>query len=506
MTSSSPAPERVAPVIIGGVEREMPEERTLAVHDPAHRDHIVGRATLATPAEVDEAVRSARGAFPEWRSLSAAERAAAMLAAADATEPGIEERARLLTREHGKLLTESRHDVGGAASILRYYAGLAERYDQPEVTEDHRGRIVTKREPFGVVAVIVPWNAPVYLGFLMIAPALLAGNTVVVKPSEEVPLALVDTLRLITSALPQGVLNVVPGRGEPTGQALAGHPGVARISFTGSVRTGAALMRAAAEGIRSLSLELGGNDPAVVLEGADVDDALVSELVRGVYTGAGQICYNVKRIYVHRSHHDDFVERFTDATAELVVGDGLDPASTMGPLTTGAQYDFVSQLLERTRRSGATVRTVGRKLRPDEWDEGWFLLPSVVTDVEPGSELVTCEQFGPVVPILSFDDEDEAVRLANASDYGLAASVWDSDVGHAFEVAESIEAGTVFTNIHRIGASDVSMPFGGFKRSGFGRGHGYIAVEESSQVKVMAQRVDLSTYPAPTGTDEATGT
>lgn len=498
--------QATAPIIIGGEARPLDRSRSLEVIDPSSRE-VVGHAAMAREEDVDEAVRAAKEAFPAWQAMTAAERAQQMRSAADAVAADTGERARLLTREHGKVLWESNVDTEGAARILRYYADLAERYDTPDITEDERGRIVTKRQPFGVVAVIVPWNFPVILGFLMLSPALLAGNTIVVKPPEDVPLAFTETLRVLAASLPGGVVNVVPGVGREAGRALSEHPDVRKISFTGSIPTGRALMRAAATNIKGISLELGGNDPALILEGAHLDDAIVSELIRGVFTSSGQICYNVKRIYVHRSHYHDFVERFTAAADEIVVGNGLDDRSTIGPLTTETQFRFVRELVDRTKASGANVSTVGRKLDPASFDRGFFTLPSVVTGVAPGDEIVTCEQFGPVVPILSFDNEEEAIRLANATDFGLAASVWDDDVDHAFAVADRIEAGTVFVNVHRVGASDLSMPFGGFKQSGFGRGHGYVGVEECSEVKVLAQRLDMSSYvpgePAPALSDPA---
>lgn len=271
---------------------------------------------------------------------------------------------------------------------------------------------------------------------------------------------------------------------------LTRHPGIRGIRFTGSTETGKQLIRDSADTVKNLGLELGGNDPAVVLEGARVTDRMVSEFVRGVYAGTGQICYNIKRIYVHRSHLDDFVDRFTAAVDELVIGDGLDPRVTMGPLNNEAQFRFVNELVERSAAGGAKVATVGKPLDPASWEDGWFVRPSVVTELTQGAELVQCEQFGPVVPILAFDTEEEAVALANQTEFGLAASVWDEDIDHAFEVASQIEAGTVFVNVHRIGASDVSMEFGGFKQSGLGRGHGWIAVEECSELQVLAHRPD----------------
>lgn len=411
-----------------------------------------------------------------------------LLAAASELEATNAHRAELLTREHGKPLSEAGHDVGGAPRILRYYAGLASRYGTPDVSDGELGRIEKWRRPMGPMAIIVPWNAPVYLAYLMIAPALLAGNTLVVKPPSFTPLALTDTLAVLDSLLPDGVVNVVPGPGPTVGSALALHPEVRGIRFTGSTETGKQLMRQAAGTVKNIGLELGGNDPAVVLEGATISDQLVTEFVRGVYGGTGQICYNIKRIYVHRSRFEDFVGRFTQAVSEMVVGDGLDPTVDMGPLNNQPQYTFVTNLVERTRSRGADVVTVGIAHDEEAWDQGWFMRPSVVTGVSQDDEIVKCEQFGPVVPVLPFEHEEEAVRLANQTEFGLAASVWDDDVDHAFEVAGRIEAGTVFVNVHRVGASDVAMEFGGFKQSGLGRGHGWAALEESSELQVIAHR------------------
>lgn len=476
-----------ASMLING-ERSIAPGAQREVRNPADHDDVVGRFSAGTQADARFAVEAATGAFRAWAALSAAQRAEVMLAAADEIEEGNAERANILTREHGKTLAEATHDVGGAPKILRYYAGLAERFDTPDVTEDELGRIVRRHVPTGPMAIIVPWNAPVYLAYLMIAPALLAGNTLVVKPPSYTPLALSGTLDVLARHLPDGVVNVVTGSGSEVGSALASHPGIRGIRFTGSTETGKQLMRQAADTVKNIGLELGGNDPAIVLEGATISDRLISEFVRGVYAGTGQICYNIKRIYVHSTHHGEFVERFSDAVAEITVGNGLDPAVTMGPLNNEAQFRFVGDLVEETRRSGADVRTLGRMHDKADQDRGWFVLPSVATGVAQGAELVQCEQFGPVVPVIPFDDESEAVNLANQSEFGLAASVWDDDVEHAFEVAGHIEAGTVFVNVHRVGASDVAMEFGGFKQSGLGRGHGWVAVEECSELQVLAHR------------------
>jgi aldehyde dehydrogenase len=242
---------------------------------------------------------------------------------------------------------------------------------------------------------------------------------------------------------------------------------------------------------------LGGNDPAIVLDSATVTDRMARELVSGVYTLSGQVCFNVKRIYVHASRYDQFVDRFTAAVDELVVGDGLDPRATMGPLNNRMQYDRVVSLVDGARAAGGTVRRLGHKLSERDWERGYFLPPMVVTGLAPDAELVATEQFGPVVPVLPFGDDDQAVAMANATEYGLAASVWTDDREHARRVARRLEAGSVFVNVHRIGASDVSMPFGGFKRSGMGRNHGVAALHACTESQVIADWTDVSGLPDP---------
>lgn len=483
-----------APVLVAGQELVADE---VAVRNPARRSEVVGWVALGGAGHVDAAVTAAEQAFPAWARLPVAERAARLAGAADVLERDAAGLARLLTREQGKVLWESGVDVGGAAHILRWYVGVADRLAEDEVfRQDERGTVYLGRRPMGVTGVIVPWNSPVYLAFLGIAPALLAGNTVVVKPSELAPLALGQVLRVLAEQLPGGVVNVVPGAAE-AGSAMSRHPRIRKLFFTGSTATGQQVMREAAGNLKNVSLELGGNDPALVLESARVTDRLVGELVQGAFAASGQICFDVKRIYVHTSHYAEFVERFTTAVDEIVVGDGLDPRSTMGPINNVPQHERITGLLERTRRSGATVQELGRKLDPGSWDDGLFLLPTVVTDLDAQAELVTCEQFGPVVPIVPFSDDEQALALANDTEFGLAASVWSDDREHALRVARRIESGSVFLNVHRIGASDVSMPFGGVKASGIGRGHGLSALEACTELQTVADYVDVTSFPGP---------
>jgi aldehyde dehydrogenase len=483
-----------APVLVGGERLDSPFQ---PVVNPARTAEVVGRVAVGTRDHVDRAVGAAAAAFPAWSGLTPHERSDLLAAGAAAITAVAGPLAELLTREQGKVLWESRVDVGGAAHIIGWYTTQADLLAEDKVfRQDARGTVWTGRRPMGVTGVIVPWNSPVYLAVLGIAPALLAGNTVVVKPSEFAPLALGRVLEVLAEHLPAGVLNVVPG-GAEAGEAIAAHPRVRKVFFTGSTATGRAVMRAAAGNLKNISLELGGNDPAIVLESAEVTDRMVDELVKGVFTGSGQICFNVKRIYVHRDHHDEFLARFTAAVDRLVVGDGSDPRSTMGPVNNRPQFDRVTALVDRTRNSGATVATVGSRLDPAGWDDGLFLLPSVVSGLPAQAELVTCEQFGPVVPVLPFDTDDEVVGYANDTEFGLGASVWSGDRDHALRVARRLESGSVFLNVHRIGASDVSMPFGGFKGSGIGRGHGLTALEACTELQTIADHVDVSGFPGP---------
>jgi aldehyde dehydrogenase len=419
------------------------------------------------------------------------ERARVLAAAASAVLPNADALARLLTREHGKVLWESQLDVRAGVNTYAYYCGLAERFATERVIEDHRGRIVEARRPMGVASVLVPWNFPSILCALMLAPILVAGNTAVVKPSPFAPLALVEMLHAIALALPAGVVNVVTSSHVEVGVAMTTHPLVRKVSFTGSTATGREILRQAAGTLKNCTMELGGNDPALVLASASIDERLVSELAKATFTSSGQICYGVKRIYVHRSKYAAFVSQFSEYVNETVVGPGLDPESTMGPVNNRPQYDRVRALVADARAQGATVRELGRRAASAVWDAGYFIAPTVITDVAHAADIVGCEQFGPAIPIMPFDDEDEAVRLANDSEYGLAASVWSDDVDHAFALGARIEAGSVFVNVHKLGASDVAMPFGGFKQSGIGRGHGFVALEEASELQVLARRDNL---------------
>ena len=456
-----------------------------AVVNPATGEEL-GRVALGTADDADRAVDAAARAFPAWRDLPHAERADLVLAAVAATEAVADDIARLVSLEVGKVVAEAEADIRGALAMVR---GMVDLVADLESREDHTGQrgtgqaalVRVRRVPAGPVAVIGPWNTPIFLAFNGIAPALAAGATLIVKPAVEAPLALTATLRLLASHLPPGVLNVVPGRGSVVGHRLAEHPRVRAVSFTGSTETGRRIAAAAAGNLKKVALELGGNDPAIVLESARVTDSLVTELVAGSYAMSGQICFNVKRIYVHRTRYDEFVEKFTGAVERVVVGDPFGPEAHIGPMATRDGYENALRLIASARAVGADVRELGRRAESAHWSAGLYVPPTVVTAIAADHELVLDEQFAPIIPVLPFDTDDEAIAEANRTEFGLASSVWSEDLAHAETVARRIEAGSTFINAHRLGASVPLVPFGGVKQSGLGRTHLLYSLEHVTE-------------------------
>jgi acyl-CoA reductase-like NAD-dependent aldehyde dehydrogenase len=309
-----------------------------------------------------------------------------------------------------------------------------------------------------------------------LAPALLAGNTVVVKPSVLAPAALTEYLRHLAAHLPPGVLNVVHGDAE-AGGALVAHPAVRKVSFTGSVRVGQQIMAAAASNLKKVSLELGGNDAAIVLDDADFA-AAVPRLCQGAFTRAGQICFAVKRVYVPERRFAEFCEQLCATADSYRVGYGLDEQTTFGPLISDRELGRVRGLVERARSAGGDVRELGRATDTVDWDAGHYMLPAVVAGLDPNAELVAVEQFGPVLPVVPYRDEDQAVSFANGTEYGLASSVWGTDTDRAIGVARRIEAGATFVNSHNLSSLSFDMPFGGVKRSGLGRERTALGLQE----------------------------
>ncbi|WP_405550038.1 aldehyde dehydrogenase family protein [Streptomyces globisporus] len=407
--------------------------------------------------ELDVAVRRAHEAWRSWRSDPAA-RAAALLASADAVEAAGPELAPLLTREQGKPLTESYAEIARTAARLRWFAASA-----PEPRRIQDGRAVHSEirwRSLGPVAAIVPWNFPLQLASAKFAPALAAGNTVVLKPSPFTPLATRLLGSVLSAALPEGVLTMITGR-EPLGALLASHPGIRHVTFTGSVPTGRAVAAGAASGLARITLELGGNDAAILLDDVDVE-RIADRLFWAAFRNCGQVCMAVKRVYAPARLHDRVVEALAARAKAVVVGAGLDPGTELGPLNNATQLARVERYTARALADGARAAAGGHRLdRP-----GWFHAPTVLTDVPPDSPVVTEEQFGPVLPVLPYGRVDEAVDAANATRFGLGGSVWGTDLDRAEAVAGRLECGMVWINHHA--ELSLAQPFAGVKESGVG--------------------------------------
>ncbi|QYN33503.1 aldehyde dehydrogenase family protein [Pseudonocardia sp. DSM 110487] len=440
------------------------------VHDPGRLDEVVAKVAVGTAADVDHAVRAGHAAFPGWRDTPATERVRLLLAAAEVVAGSGEELAPQLVREHGGVLWEAQTDFGLGTGVLQHTASLVEEFLRPVQFDDEQSFISVEKVPRGVAAAIVPWNMPVVLTMMKLAPALATGNTVVLKPSPFAPAALTLLLQRVAELLPPGVLNVVHGEGD-VGAALCTHPLVRKVGFTGGTATAQKVVEATAPTITNVTLELGGNDPAIVLDDADID-ATLDRMLKGVYTRTGQICFAVKRIYVPRAMYTRFTDAFCERVDQYAVGHGLDPEASFGPLNNEAQYKKVLDLLDRTRNSSATLVELGRKLDPSSWDNGYYVLPHVVRNVEHTAPVSCEEQFGPVIPLIAYDTEDQVLTWANDSDYGLGSSVWTSDPDRGLAFARRVEAGSTFINTHSFESLDLRMPFGGIKQSGIGREFG----------------------------------
>ncbi|GAA1983800.1 aldehyde dehydrogenase family protein [Kitasatospora viridis] len=428
-----------------------------AVLDPATGEPFDEAPDQRPDQELDAVVDRARQAWHDWRADPEV-RTAALLAAADAVEAARDELAPLLTREQGKPLAESHAEVARTAARLRYFAGLS---TPPEpITDGRPVRSEVRWRPLGPVAAIVPWNFPLQLASAKFAPALAAGNTVVLKPSPFTPLATRLLASVLAAALPEGVLTVVTGR-EPLGARLVAHPGIRHVTFTGSTATGRAVAAGAAPSLARVTLELGGNDAAVLLDDVDVE-AVADRLFWAAFRNCGQVCMAVKRVYAPERLHARVVEALAERAKAVVVGPGLDPATRLGPVNNRPQLAKVEHYTARALADGARAAAGGHRLdRP-----GFFYAPTVLTDVPPDSPVVTREQFGPVLPVLPYRRLDEAVEAANSGEYALGGSVWGTDLDRAERVAERLECGTAWINQHA--ELSLAQPFAGAKQSGLG--------------------------------------
>ncbi len=454
-------------------------ERHYAIHNPARPEELVGHAAAGTEADVDRAVRAAHAAYPGWSALSYAERAAYLMAIADALSADsadVARRSRLFCREHGKILKETTLELSRLGDRFRLSASYAERLAADEHLSGPPFDTIITRQPRGVAALIVPWNWPLSILGAKLPQALMAGNTVVVKPSRNSALAPSQTLRIIAEMLPPGVLNVVTGSASDIGDPLVRHPLVRFVNFTGSVEVGRHVMRQAADNLTPVTLELGGNDAAIVCEDGALDPGAFVRMYMGAFMSSGQICMALKRLYVHRARFEEVVEGLSAVCNRMVVGDGLLDETNMGPVNNEKQLRVVKSMIDEARDSGADVRELGQV--PDEglYASGHFQRPTLMIDPDPTLKIVAEEQFGPALPILPFDTEDEAIAAANDSRFGLCSSVWTEDRDRAVALSRRLEAGYTYLNAHGPAAQDSRGPFGGFKDSGIGRNLGYEGV------------------------------
>lgn len=463
-------------LFIDGERRASSDGTSYTLFNPARPHESVGRVASGTPEDIDSACRAAHAAFDSWSGLSYEQRADYLRRVAghlisDKDELG--RRIQLFTREHGKILKEATIEMTRLGDRFHLCSNMAERLAIDEELAGPPFDTIITRQPRGVAALIVPWNWPLSILGAKLPQALMAGNTVVIKLSEQAAIAPAQTIARIAEILPPGVINLVTGHASRIGDPLLTHPLVRMINFTGSVAIGRHVMRTAADRLTPVTLELGGNDAGVILDDALLDAAALQRMYLASFMSSGQICMALKRIYVHRSRLAEVVDGLSEIAARQVVGDGLLPDTTMGPLNNEKQLGVVTAMIDQARAAGASVHEFG--IIPDQalYADGYFQKPTLVVDPDANLDVVCEEQFGPVVPIMPFDTEDEAITLANDSQYGLCSSVWSEDLERAVSISRRLEAGYTYLNGHGPLAQDPRGPFGGFKNSGIGRNLGY---------------------------------
>jgi acyl-CoA reductase-like NAD-dependent aldehyde dehydrogenase len=446
---------------------------TFDVINPA-TERVLAKCPRADLAQLNQAVAAAKAAFPAWSATPLEERRRLVLRLADALSARADEFARLLTQEQGKPLAMAQGEIAGSVAMIQAFAAMD--LQDKVLKEDEAQRIVQRRAPLGVVAAITPWNFPLILLMIKVPPALLAGNTVVVKPAPTTPLTTLRFGELCAEILPAGVVNVITDQND-LGGALTAHPDVAKVAFTGSTATGKKVMASVAGTLKRLTLELGGNDAAIILD--DVDPKEVApKIFMAAMLNTGQVCLAAKRVYAPDSIYDELCAELAKLADAAVVGDGLDPDTQFGPLQNKTQFEKVQGYIADGRERGKIIAGGTRADRP-----GYFIRPTIVRDIPDDARLVREEQFGPVLPVLRYSDIDDAIRRANSTDYGLGATVWSSDTERAYEVACRIDSGCVWVNKHLDMPPDV--PFGGAKQSGIGTEMGQEGLEEFTQSRII---------------------
>ncbi|NLG68797.1 MAG: NAD-dependent succinate-semialdehyde dehydrogenase [Firmicutes bacterium] len=467
-------------LLIDGAWVEGETGQRIDVIDPS-TEQPMGRAAEAGPEDVERAVQAAHRAFSEWSRTAPSARAAVLRKAASLATQRLDELARVLTLEQGKPLREARSEIRASIDALEYYAEEPRRiYGETIPTDNPNRRSVVIRQPVGPVAAIGPWNYPVLLLTWKVAPALAAGCTVVAKPPTVTPITVTRFLGcLVEAGLPSGVLNIVTGPGRTVGDRLVRHPLIRKIGFTGETRTGKAIMKAASDGLKLLSLELGGHCPLLVFPDADIELAAKSAAYRA-FRNMGQICNAVNRIYVHRDVHDRFVEAMVEETRKLRIGRGLDDLD-LGPMTTRDGLDKTIEHIDDAKARGARIACGGTRPQGEAFRRGYFFLPTVLVDADHSMKVTREETFGPVAPVMAFDDFDQAIRMANDTPYGLVAYVFTRDLKTAILASERLEAGTV--GINNVAGGEVPYPYGGWKESGIGVELSHQGLEEYLLIK-----------------------
>ena len=472
-------------LFIDGAARRAAGNATSRLVNPARPSQIVGHAAAADREDVDAAMQAAQRALAGWSALSMDERAHYLRSVAETLNADADEtaaRARLLTREHGKTLFETNIEVTRLADRFAQVAGFADSVAADDTVSGPMFDTVVTRKSRGVTLLIVPWNWPLAILGSKLPHALLAGNTVVIKLSEFATLAPAQTIMKLAAMLPPGVINLVTGDGAVIGDDLVTHPLVRQVNFTGSIRIGRHVMQRASENITPVTLELGGNDPGILLDDAPLSPEFFKKLYISCFLTSGQICMALKRLYVPRALFDDVVDGLGAVMDRQMVGDGLKDGVTMGPLTTPQQKRTVETMLEEADAAGQDIRYFGQIDDEEDFAAGQFLRPSLVINADPALSVVKDEQFGPTLPVIAYDDEDAAVAMANDSDYGLSSSVWSADPSRAVALSRRLEAGFTNINSHGPTAMDGLSPFGGVKRSGIGRNFGPDGVRQFQEV------------------------
>jgi len=475
---------REYPMLIDGQDVAGGGTEFIDVDNPYTRE-VWARVPVATDTDVDRAVQAARRAFVDgvWGGMLPAARAKLMRRFGELIDRDAEELTRAQVMENGKAIREQSAQTSGLSGFLNYFAGVCETRGGETIPVSVPDTLAyTMREPVGVVACLTPWNSPLALLMWKLAPALAAGNTIVIKPSEVTPVSTLMLARLAGEAgFPPGVINVVTGAG-PTGSALVSHPGVRKIAFTGSTAVGREIGKAAGERLISASLELGGKSPNIVFEDADLD-AAIEGVVGGVFAAAGQTCIAGSRVLVHDSIYDEFATRLVERSRRIVQGDPLSWDTEVGTIANQRQYLKVRSLIDMAGAEGARLLLGGDHPDASDLQQGLFISPTVFGDVGPEMRIAEEEVFGPVVVLMRFATDDEAVRLANGTPYGLAAGVWTMDVKRVHRMAKALIAGTVWVNTYR--KTNYATPFGGFKDSGIGRENGAHAIDEFTEEKLV---------------------